>query len=98
MRNLRTTLAREWLTLLAAIAFGALILPTLFYLLFSPAEYKLNHSLIDGYAELFDIIFGNDRRAAATVGVPIFLGPYLLYQFIRSIRWSIRTIRDSRIH
>lgn len=94
MTKLTKTLAKEWLTLIGGILIGFLLVPALVYAFFSPASYTSSHSLGDAYKELTGMLFGKGGRSEVWVAIAIVLGPYLLYQFGRSIMWAIRTMKE----
>jgi hypothetical protein len=92
---MKKTLAIEWLILTGWIIFGLLVIPTFIYFFLSPAEYKINHSMIDIYKDLLGGIFGEKGIIGFWISTTIIFGSYLLFQFARSIIWAIKTIKKS---
>jgi ABC-type spermidine/putrescine transport system permease subunit I len=84
-RSVKKRLAKEWLTLIAGLMVGFLVVPTFFYIFISPADYTSSHSLIDAYKEVI-----KERGEAIVIG----FGPYLLYQFARSVFWAIKALKE----
>ena len=80
MAEFKKIVAREWLYFFGSFIFGLLILPVIFSL-FGDDNY-----LNDFYGSLFD---ENDW-----IYVLIFsLIPYIILQIIRSLIWSIKTLK-----
>jgi hypothetical protein len=96
MSRFAKTMAKEWLTLIGAIIGGFAIVPMFLYVFLSPAEYTSKNSLLDIYKELFNLIKGENGRAGVFTAIVVVFGPYLLYQFGRSIVWAIREVREKK--
>jgi hypothetical protein len=79
--------AKEWLIFLGTIVF-ALLLPLLIAIIGAIIKGKFP-PLGKFYVEFFDAMFDGDY----TTFIALLL-PYALVQFVRSIIWSIRTIKS----
>lgn len=93
-KSIKKILAREWLTLIVGFLVGFFVLPIFIYTFISPADYTSHHSLIEGYKELIGMLFGKEGNTEVLIAMTIILSPYLLYQFVRSVLWAIKSIRE----
>jgi len=92
-RSLKRILAKEWLTFITGLLVGFLFVPTFIYTFISPQDYKSRNSLIEAYKELIGLFFGKEGRDGVLLSIAVIFGPYLFYQFVRSILWAIKTVR-----
>jgi hypothetical protein len=92
-RSLKRILAKEWLALIAGLIVGFLFVPTFIYTFISPQDYKSRNSLIEAYKELIGLLFGKEGGDGVLLSMAIIFGPYLFYQFIRSVLWAIKTVK-----
>ena len=74
-------LAREWIYFLISLLIGLTIIPVLFVYLFAPNEKILNF-----YSALFSEVF--------LVVWLMALSPYIIFLFIRSILWALKTLNQ----
>jgi hypothetical protein len=93
--TLKKVLAREWLTLVAGFLVGFSLVPIFVYTFISPKDYTSRHSLTDAYTELLSWLFGKEGGGGILISMAIILAPYLLYQFARSVFWSIQAMRKN---
>lgn len=91
MTKITKIVAREWVTLIGGLTAPFFSVPMLFYM-FNP-EWASKHSLIDFYNEFIQMLLGNTNKGEFWISIALILGPYCLYQFGRSISWSIRTMK-----
>ena len=82
MQMPKKTVAREWLYFLGFMALGLLVLPTPVMLILNPSQAPLGF-----YKALVD---GEEWWVAWAIA----LSPYLVFQFVRSIRWAVRTTQE----
>jgi len=96
---MKKIIAQEWLKLIAGFIFGLLIIPpfvyyfTFVYYFISPERYPSKQSMADLYNKLFEMLFYKHIDDTLTA-LLIILGPYLLYQFIRSLVWAYKTSKS----
>jgi hypothetical protein len=91
--QLKKRLAKEWLTLVICLFIG-LLLP-LYFMLVRPSV--ASDGIGETYLELLSGLFS--RRGIAFeerfIAWAVVLGPYLIYQFVRSIIWAVRALRTT---
>jgi hypothetical protein len=80
--RLKKIIAKEWLTLMGFLLIGFTALPALIMAFGGQIKMGLF------YSALFS---GSDRAISWLVA----LSPYILYQFLRSLIWAIRTLKTS---
>jgi hypothetical protein len=80
--------AKEWLYLLGFFLFGVSIFPAIF---FSIAEEFVAPSDTLGkfYGEFYRSLFNRDAYTAWSIA----FGPYVLFQFTRSVIWALKTVK-----
>lgn len=82
---------RETLLFISMMLFGCILLPTFIMLTMTFfSDVPRTESIFRGYRYLFES-FGGTKWAA--YGITI--GPYVLFQCIRSIRWVMSTAKQS---
>ncbi len=89
---MKQTIAREWLKLIGGLVVGLTMVLPFIYTFVSPDTYKSKHSIGDAYSEWLDMLLfqGVDDSLVALV---IILGPYICYQFVRSLVWAYKTLK-----
>ena len=81
--TIKKIIAREWLYLIGFVVLGFIILPLLLKIILDPQEH---------ISEFFIDFFDRLSRKEWIVWL-VAIGPYIVFQFIRSIAWAIRVIR-----
>jgi len=76
----KTTIAREWLIAIGCMFLGILITEVASYL-----QYR--HFYSDFWSDLFD------RHGDRTLALQALFGPLAIIELLRSVAWSIRTLR-----
>jgi hypothetical protein len=79
-------IAKEWLYFLGCFAFGFFVLPLLLFIIVAPMK-GLKFGKF--YSEFYDPFSGGEGFWFFWLFV---LGPYLLFQLIRSIVWAWKTV------
>jgi len=72
---------------------GFLICTNFYLHIHHPQDYKSRNSLIEAYKELIGLLFGKEGGGGVLLLMAIIFGPYLFYQFIRSVLWAIKTVK-----
>jgi len=81
MKINKKNFAREWLIFLISIIFGIFILPWLLY----PILVIVNNEFFS-FTGTYSLWFESEVRI-------LYIMPYLVIQFIRSIIWAIKTLK-----
>lgn len=89
--QLKIIIAREWLYLIAGLVGGLFFVPLFLYFISDGAETK--YSLGDWYREIIESLFTGSSSDFYLAWLLI-LAPYLLAQFIRSLMWAYKTIKN----
>lgn len=94
--------AKEWLYLLGCLLWGFVAMPVLFYwfgsLLKPPSSPDCSISSFCTEFYLALLGFGSSSGSYVPKGAVVFvwsivLGPYFLFQFVRSVVWAWKTVR-----
>jgi hypothetical protein len=80
-------IAREYLYFLKCFAVGFFLLPLILFIIFAPIS-GLKFGKF--YGDFYGALLGGDEFVISWLFI---LGPYLLFQFIRSIVWAWKTVR-----
>ncbi len=91
-------LAKEWLTLVICLVIGVLVPPLLALLVASAVGMPADVSWRDGIVEYLDLLAGLFPGSRAPLDERFFtfaivLGPYVIYQLVRSIIWAVKALR-----
>jgi hypothetical protein len=78
-------IAREWLYFLGGMVFGFIVLPVFLSIVFH--LFSLNFGLSSFYFALVE------DRPALPLAWLLVLGPYLLFQLVRSVIWAYKSSR-----
>lgn len=78
-------IAREWLTLVICIVIGLTIAPIVVIAAFHK---QVQLSMLGSF---YESLFSREWQIAWLVA----LSPYLIYQFVRSVRWAVRTTHEN---
>ena len=86
--SVKKIISREWLYLLSFAFLGFIVIPALFLPLMLVAGENF-----DTFRKWWEDFYG--ELGEGNMGAYLFgLGPYIIFQFIRSIKWAIKTSRE----
>ena len=83
----KAKLAREWLLFLCCLVIGLFIIPFIIWIIYS----SKNYNIFVFYNLFFKSLLIKDHETI--IARIIVVSPYVTIQFIRSIIWSIRTLK-----